>query len=198
MIALTGDYIESEADLPVTAQLISQLTEIAPVYFTGGNHDWASGAIEELKQTVTDCGGVYMSNSRVMLEREGETVILAGLEDPNGRADMIRPDALLADISAKYPDRYVIVLAHRNDFVTKYPDLPCDVIFTGHGHGGVIRLPVLGGLIGTDRSLLPKYDAGLFESGRYTMVVSRGLGDAPLIPRFLNNPEIVSVTLRKK
>ena len=89
-------------------------------------------------------------------------------------------------------------MAHRNDFVTKYPNLPCDLIFTGHGHGGVIRLPLIGGLIGTERNLFPDFDAGLFQSGRYTMVVSRGLGDAPLLPRFLNNPEIVSVTLHKK
>jgi len=198
LIALTGDYIERPEDIPVTETLILQLKEIAPVYFTSGNHDWASGAIKELKQAVTDCGGVYLSNESIELERNRETILLVGVEDPNSRADMVHPDRLLEQIAAKHPEKYIILLAHRNDFVTKYPALPCDVIFTGHGHGGVIRLPVLGGLIGTDRNLLPKYDAGLFQSGRYTMVVSRGLGDAPLIPRFLNNPEIVSVTLCKK
>lgn len=198
LIALTGDYIESEEDLPVTETLIRSLCNIAPVYFTSGNHDWASGAIEELKQTVSDCGGTYLSNASLTLERNGASILLAGVEDPNGRADMIRPDALLQQIAAEHPDRYIVLLAHRNDFVTKYPALPCDVIFTGHGHGGVIRLPLIGGLLGTERNLFPTYDAGLFESGRYTMVVSRGLGDAPLFPRIWNNPEIVSVTLRKK
>ena len=198
LIALTGDFIESEEDLPVTEALVRQLSEIAPVYFTSGNHDWASGEVDTLRKAVTDNGGVYLSNSYLELERSGDRILLAGVEDPNSRADMIRPDELLADVSAKYPAHYVVLLAHRNDFVTKYPDLPCDVIFTGHGHGGVIRLPLVGGLIGTDRCLLPDYDAGLFFGGRYTMVVSRGLGDAPVIPRLLNNPEIVSVTLHKK
>lgn len=198
LIALTGDYIESAEQLPVTEHLIRKLTDIAPVYFTSGNHDWASGSIRALKETVTDSGGIYLSNEMVEPEREGHSIILVGVEDPNSRADMIRPDALLQQVAAEHPDKFTILLAHRNDFVSKYPDLPCDVIFTGHGHGGVIRLPFAGGLIGTDRSFFPAYDAGLFQSGRYTMVVSRGLGDAPLIPRFLNNPEIVSVTLHRK
>lgn len=198
IIALTGDFIESVEQIPITEALIRQLTDIAPVYFTSGNHDWASGAIDELKQAVTDSGGVYLSNESVTLEQDGQQIILTGVEDPNSRADMIHPDALLTQISAEHPDSFIILQAHRNDFVTKYPALPCDLILTGHGHGGVIRLPLVGGLLGTDLKLFPTYDAGLFQSGRYTMVVSRGLGDAPMIPRFLNNPEIVSVTLHKK
>jgi len=198
LIALTGDYIESAKDIPITEHLIRQLSDIAPVTFTSGNHDWASGAISELKQAVTDSGGVYLSNEWMAVEQDGQQILLAGVEDPNGRADMIRPDGLLAQINADHPNSFVILQAHRNDFVKKYPVLPCDLVLTGHGHGGVIRLPFVGGLIGTEVNFFPTYDAGLFQSGRYTMVVSRGLGDTPLIPRFLNNPEIVSITLSCK
>lgn len=198
LIALTGDYIESADDIAVTEALIRQLKELAPVYFVSGNHDWASGSIEALKQVVTDCGAVYLSNEYLTLEQDGQSIILAGVEDPNSRADFIRPDGLLAEIASSHPDQYVVLLAHRNDFVTKYPNLPCDLILTGHGHGGIIRLPILGGVFGTERNLFPKYDAGIFQSQRYAMIVSRGLGDAPMFPRFCNNPEIVSVTLCKK
>ena len=198
LIALTGDSIEAACDIPIVEALIQQLVEIAPVYYSSGNHDWASGAIEELRQAVTDSGGTYLSNEYVVLRQNVDAIILAGVEDPNGHADMIKPDALMEQINLEYPGSFIILLAHRNDFVTKYPDLQCDLVFTGHGHGGVIRLPGVGGLLGTERSLFPEYDAGLFSSGRYTMVVSRGLGDAPMFPRFLNNPEIVCVTLHRK
>lgn len=197
LIALTGDYIEEAEDLPVVEALVKQLSEIAPVYFTSGNHDWASKAIRELESTVDSNGGSYLGNEHLLLERNGASIILAGVEDPNGPADMPKPDELLENIAAEYPDHYVILLAHRNDFPIRYPDLDCDLVFTGHGHGGVIRLPLIGGLVGTDLKLFPTYDAGLFPSGRYQMVVSRGLGGAPFYPRLLNNPEIVSVTLTK-
>jgi len=119
------------------------------------------------------------------------------VEDPNGYADQITPDALMVQANIDHPGSYILLLAHRNDFPARYPDLQCDVVFTGHGHGGVIRLPGIGGLVGTNLRLFPEYDAGVFPSGRYDMVVSRGLGDAPLLPRFLNNPEIVVVSLQK-
>ncbi len=198
LIALTGDYIEEAEDIAVVEALVKQLSEIAPVYYTSGNHDWASKAIKQLEETIEENGGSYLGNEHLLLERNGASIVLAGVEDPNGRADMPKPDALLEDIAAEHPDQYTVLLAHRNDFPVRYPDLPCDVVFTGHGHGGVIRLPIIGGLVGTDLKLFPTYDAGLFESGRYTMVVSRGLGGFPFYPRLLNNPEIVCVTLRTK
>lgn len=198
LIALTGDYIEDAEDLPVVAALVEQLSDIAPVYFSSGNHDWASKAITELRETIESNGGTYLSNTYFELEHNGDSILLAGVEDPNSRADMPKPDAVLEQAAAEYPDKYVVLLAHRNDFTVKYPDLPCDVIFTGHGHGGVIRLPFLGGLIGTDLKLFPEYDNGVFPGERYSMVVSRGLGGFPFYPRLLNNPEIVAVTLRQK
>ena len=198
LIALTGDYIEDAEDIAIVEALVSQLSEIAPVYFTSGNHDWASKAINQLEAAIEDKGGKYLSNEYLLLERDGAAVVLAGVEDPNGRADMPKPDQVCEKIDAAYPDSFVLLMAHRNDFPVRYPDLPCDVVFVGHGHGGVIRLPIVGGLIGTDLKLFPTYDAGVFPSGRYQMVVSRGLGGAPFYPRLLNNPEIVVVTLHTK
>lgn len=198
MIALTGDYIESAADLPVVAALVSQLSDIAPVYYSSGNHDWASGAIPQLRETIEEHRGTYLSGRHQILERSGDSMVLIGLEDPNSRADLPTPDKVLEDVAARFPNACTVVLAHRNDFPEKYPDLPCDVILSGHGHGGLIRLPFVGGLIGTEMNLFPTYDAGVFPSGRYQMVVSRGLGGAPFYPRLLNNPEIVLVTLEQK
>ena len=56
----------------------------------------------------------------------------------------------------------------------------------------------MGGLLGTDHRLFPEYDAGLFFSDRYVMVVSRGLGNNFWIPRLWNRPEIVCLTLRSE
>jgi len=198
IIALTGDFIESEADIATTQTLVRQLSTIAPVYFTSGNHDWASGAISQLRSAVNDNGGKYLSNEALVLQKDNASIVLAGVEDPNSRADLPTPDVFLQTVQKRYPNQFTILLAHRNDFIEKYPDLPCDLIFTGHGHGGVVRLPFAGGVFGTDLTWFPDYDAGIFQSKRYQMVVSRGLGSSPPLPRFLNPPEIVCVTLHQK
>lgn len=195
MIALTGDYIESADDIPISSHLVTALTDIAPVYFCSGNHDWASGAALELRQAIEDAGGIYLGNSYELQERTDQIILIAGVEDPNSYADLTPPDEFLAPVIEEYPDTFTILLGHRNDWVEKYPNLQADIILSGHGHGGVVRLPGIGGLLNTNHQLFPEYDAGLYPSGHYIMVVSRGLGNSYYIPRVLNRPEILCLTL---
>lgn len=196
LIVLTGDFIEQKEQITVTDVLAQQLTALAPVYFVSGNHDWASRAIDELFDVLTDAGVVCLRNEAVTLERGGDTIVLAGVDDPNGRADMPTPDEVATAVQAEHPGAFTVLLGHRNYWVEEYPTLPVDVIFCGHAHGGVVRLPGIGGLIGTDRTLFPDYTEGMFASGQYQMIVSRGLGQIPQLPRLFNNPEIVCLTLR--
>lgn len=196
LIAITGDFIQCEEEIPVTETLVKRLTAIAPVYVCSGNHDWACGAALELRSAITDAGGHWLGNDCCVLSQKGQSIILAGVEDPNSYADMIRPDQLMNLIADAYPNSFTILLAHRNDWPERYPTLKADLILCGHGHGGIVRLPGLGGLLGTDHQLFPEYDAGMFPCGRYTMLVSRGLGNSHWVPRFWNRPEIVCLTLR--
>ena len=198
IIVMTGDFIgKNQNYLPGLKILVDQLVTIAPVYFVSGNHDWASGEIEDLADMLANAGVTYLKNEYLPLTRGGESILLCGVEDPNGRADMIRPDELVDIINKDFPDSFVVLLGHRNYWITKYPELKVDIIFCGHSHGGIIRIPGVGGLLGTSGELLPRYDAGLFESGRYVMIVSRGLGNSISVPRFANTPEIVTLTLNK-
>lgn len=199
IIVMTGDFTdEGKDELPGVKTLAKQLTEIAPVYFVSGNHDWATGGIEELADALDEAGVTFLRNTYVTLSRGGDSLILAGAEDKNGPADMMKPDRLVDIINSESPDSFIVLLAHRNQWITKYPDLQVDIIFCGHAHGGIIRLPGLGGLIGANAGILPEYDAGVFTSGRYRMVVSRGLGNSVSVPRFMNTPEVVTVILNTK
>jgi predicted MPP superfamily phosphohydrolase len=203
IIVMTGDFLNRRAlagDENQTEKLrpiLTAIAEIAPCYFVSGNHDWASGEIRELAALLSETGVRYLRNEFVLLERNGAEIALAGVEDPNGPADMVKPDALAQLIAQSYPDTFTLMLAHRNDFLTKYPALPVDVVLCGHAHGGIVRLPLVGGLLGTENNLFPKYDAGLFNEGAYDMILSRGLSNYIFEPRFLNNPELVTLILKK-
>lgn len=197
LIALTGDLIDKNSDLSVVDGLLEKLANIAPVYFVSGNHEWGDGNFEGLKGILEKHGVCYLQNGAVRWERGGESIVVAGVEDPNGRYDMPTPDQVVDIINDEQGDIFTLLLAHRNYWIEKYPQLAVDVILCGHAHGGIIRLPFVGGVLGTGFELFPEYEAGIYESGRYTMIVSRGLGSAP-IPRFLNNPEIVCVTLKSE
>lgn len=198
IIVLTGDFISEAEDLPAADALLSELEGIADIYFVSGNHDFASGEIASLTDILDRHGVKYLHNQYEVIEKNDESMILAGVEDPNSWADMPSPDELVSELRASYPDTYTVLLGHRNYWVTEYPALDVDLILCGHAHGGIIRLPGIGGLLGTDRSFLPDYEAGEFNGEHYTMIVSRGLGNSIPVPRILNRPEIVAVTLRTK
>lgn len=195
IIALTGDFVTDEGDLEAVRELVRELTKLCGVYFVSGNHEFGSKLAGEVRSIMEEAGVTYLGNSYVRLERGGESIILAGVEDPLAYADMPSPPELIEQINAEYPDCYKILLGHRNYWMTEYSELPVDLILSGHAHGGLIRLPGIGGLIGTDRSLFPDYDGGLYENGNYTMIVSRGLGNSVPMPRLFNRPEVVGITL---
>ena len=196
IIALTGDFITDGGDLPAVRELAQRLTDICDVYFVSGNHDFASGKIDELSDILKACGVKYLRNEYVVLERRGERIVLAGVEDPNSWADLEPPEEFIGRLRAEFPDDYVALLGHRNYWMEKYPELPVQLILCGHAHGGIVRIPGIGGLLGTDRTLFPDYEAGKYDNGRYTMIVSRGIGNSVAMPRLFNRPEIVGVVLK--
>lgn len=195
MIALTGDFVTDEGDLAAVEKLAARLVKLCPVYFVSGNHEFGSGLAVKVRNILERAGVKYLSNEYLTISRGEDEILLGGVEDPLAYADMLSPDELAQKMNDAAPDAFKILLGHRNYWMTEYPELPVDLIFCGHAHGGLIRIPGVGGLIGTDRRLFPDFDAGQFNNGRYTLIVSRGLGNSVPIPRVFNRPEIVCVEL---
>lgn len=195
MIALTGDFVTDEGDLAAVEKLAARLVKLCPVYFVSGNHEFGSGLAVKVRNILERAGVKYLSNEYLTISRGEDGILLGGVEDPLAYADMLSPDELAQKMNDAAPDAFKILLGHRNYWMTEYPELPVDLIFCGHAHGGLIRIPGVGGLIGTDRRLFPDFDAGQFNNGRYTLIVSRGLGNSVPIPRIFNRPEIVCVEL---
>lgn len=72
-----------------------------------------------------------------------------------------------------------------------------DLAFTGHAHGGQIRLPIIGALFAPNQGFLPEYDGGVHREKNTTMVVSKGIGSSLIPFRVFNKPEIVLVEINK-
>lgn len=195
IIALTGDFVTDEGDLAAVEKLAARLVKLCPVYFISGNHEFGSGLAVKVRNILERAGVKYLSNEYLTISRGEDGILLVGVEDPLAYADMLSPDELAQKMNDAAPDAFKILLGHRNYWMTEYPELPVDLIFCGHAHGGLIRIPGVGGLIGTDRRLFPDFDAGEYNNGRYTLIVSRGLGNSVPIPRVFNRPEIVCVEL---
>ncbi|ANY68134.1 hypothetical protein BBD42_17860 [Paenibacillus sp. BIHB 4019] len=90
---------------------------------------------------------------------------------------------------------YTILLSHRPELFDVYVREDIDLAFSGHAHGGQVRLPFIGGLVAPGQGLLPVYDAGQYVNGQTNMLVSRGLGNSVVPQRLFNRPNIVVVKL---
>lgn len=193
LIALTGDLADKSTRLSDIDTLLAALCAIAPVYYVSGNHEWTNRLIEPLRAMFERYGVRYLRNEYVTLRSGEASLILAGVEDPNGWADQPKPD----EVADGLPEGFRVLLGHRNYWIWNYPALPVDLILCGHAHGGVIRLPFVGGVLDHHLTLFPGFTSGVYHSGRYDMLVSRGLGNTSGFPRFLNNPEVVVAVLRR-
>lgn len=202
LIVVTGDLIDQEGQLRMIPALAKGLAAIAPSYYVTGNHEWAvgTGTVKQLKSLLAQCGVEPLSNQYEILERGGARIVLAGVDDPNGYADQTTPEELYARIEGDAPGLFTLLLAHRNDHFGQYAAAGYDFVMSGHGHGGIVRLPFVGGLLGTNRQLFPDWTAGLYALGDSTLFVSRGLGNNT-VPfqgfRIFNRPEVAVVTLER-
>ena len=195
MIAILGDMITYPSDLPAFESLLDGIEGIAPIYCINGNHEWAAHCTDKVKELALSHGAHFLSNSYEPLYCGSSRIIVCGAEDKNGRADMETPPELAASLRGEYPDDFVLWLYHRNDTLTDFPGLPVDLVLSGHAHGGIVRLPFIGGLLDVHRKLGAEYEKGMYEENNTVMIVSRGLGNSIAVPRFLNRPELVCVTL---
>lgn len=200
LIAVVGDLVDRYRgmDWGYVRTTAAGLARIAPVYYVTGNHEWALGDVPELKEALADAGWTVLSNQYVMLKSGGGTMVLAGIDDPNGYADQKKPEELAAELYADLGHPFWILLAHRNDrFEGQYSLLGADLTISGHGHGGMIRLPFTDGLIGTQRDWFPSYTSGFYKANGNTVFVSRGLGNSGPSFRLFNRPEVAVLTLRR-
>ena len=201
LIVVTGDLIDREGQLEMVPTLARGLAAAAPAYYVTGNHEWSlgTGKVMELKNLLSQCGVAVLSNQYEILERDGAQIVLAGVDDLNGYADQMTPEERYARSWDQVPGLFTILLAHRNNQFGRYANTGYDFVMSGHGHGGIIRLPFAGGLIGTGGRMLPPWTSGIYTAGDSTLFVSRGLGNNTVpFPgfRLFNRPELAVVTLR--
>ncbi|WP_050180145.1 metallophosphoesterase [Domibacillus robiginosus] len=192
VIVYTGDLIDLQRGGEAAGYvLMKEMVKIAPVFFVTGNHEGPD--FTETEKQLQAMGVQVLRNERTVLRRGGETVQLLGIDDP-----LLTPTSEAIEQAGEKTKsgQYKILLSHRPELFASYAEAKMDVIFTGHAHGGQVRLPFIGGLFAPGQGLFPAYTAGAHTLGSSTMVVNRGLGNSTAPQRLFNRPEIVVLTLK--
>ena len=198
LICIDGDLFDEHTDLAMLPPLLRGLCAIAPVYYVTGNHEWRVPGLRGILAQMRACGVTVLQDDWRVLRRGEDAHIVAGTDDPSGPAERKTPAELIADIRAEAGEAaFLLLLTHRNDQLPQWSALGVQAVLAGHCHGGVVRLPFVGGLFGTDRRLFPAWDAGLYRQGETALYVSRGLGYTNVHFRLFNRPEVAVIVLRR-
>ena len=200
-IFLTGDLLDQYRATPhsYAASLGGALADIAPTYFVTGNHEWALPDVPGLKRALEVAGVQVLTNEYTVLARDGDNAVLAGIDDPNGYADQKTPEEVAEEVRAAFDAPFWMLLAHRNNyFEDAYCRLGADLVISGHGHGGLVRLPFTDGLVSVERTFFPSYTAGFYQAGGADLFVSRGLGNSGRTFRLFNRPQVAVLTLKRE
>jgi len=198
IIVITGDIVDSRrTNMDIAISFATAATDIAPVFYVGGNHESRLENYTDLTSALTSVGVSVLDNKNIVLSRGYDTINLTGIRDPAFVPGEM-PSAVIDTLLHRHlptEETYSMVLCHRPELFDTYASHDIDLVFSGHVHGGQFRLPLIGGLFAPAQGFFPKYDSGTYSSGNTTMVVSRGLGNSLFPLRINNPPEIIVATL---
>lgn len=204
LILLDGDMINGDSEnADIVLNLIPSLKEIAPVYYSLGNHEYEyiEAGHEELWEQLENAGAMVLNHRIEDVEINGNLIRLGGLYEYGFETSMQSEKDSREAVSylEKYvdTDRYLIMCAHRPEsfYPWDYADTwGIDLVLSGHLHGGQVILPGVGGLYNPLDGFFPKFDYGQYQLGDSDMIITRGLSSDPkVLPRFNNPPEIAVV-----
>ncbi|MCD8021415.1 MAG: metallophosphoesterase [Lachnospiraceae bacterium] len=207
-IFVVGDMIDPDAtaeDAEQFIELVSVLQEIAPVFVSNGNHEqeYIETTGEDLFGRIAALGVTVVDDNFVDVELAGSTLRIGGtLDYLCGYGLEEGETSPLLEMMDEFDDTDLpkILLAHMPFSAllgSGYTDWDIDLVVSGHTHGGLIRIPFVGGLYAPPwEEWWPKYDMGCFELENNTkMVITSGLSGYKYIPRIFNLPEVCVIML---
>ena len=208
-----GDMLVSRVDssYEVALDLMRELSRRYRIYYADGNHELRlkrkeevyGVAYKEYVHQLKECGVVHLSNESIMVDSGISAICLTAFDMEEKQYRKFHPappssEEMTDTLGDADPEFFQVLLAHNPNYFRQYSKWGCDLVLSGHFHGGMVRLPKVGGVISPQFQLFPKYDAGEYQIGTSIMILSRGLGNHSIKIRLFNKPEVSCITLKKK
>lgn len=198
VIFLTGDCLDDLRQAMPFDELAAGLRELGvPVYAVIGNHELRKWSAEETAGYYGKAGIVMLDNETVTLEIAGCLFSVSGLRDADEYYTKEWCREIGLSLAKENSGGLKILLAHRPEHWQIYRSAGFDITFSGHAHGGQVRIPgILPGLYAPGQGWFPKRAGGLYQDGGFVHIVSRGLSRFWRLPRVFNPPELVLTVVR--
>jgi len=186
--SMTGNIAVGAKKAEPCAKILSGLRSRLGTLAVLGNHDYATDP-ELVADALHSHGIPLLRNANRPIEQDGKRLWFLGVNDVMFRADQL--EQALAGVPADEPR---ILLVHEPDYADYASRYGLSVQFSGHSHGGQVRIPGLYKLVLPE--LARKYSEGYYRVGNLQLYTNRGIGTIGVPFRFLCPPEVTLVTMR--
>ncbi len=211
LILITGDMLVGKPGKPwkETCAFVAGLRAVCPVYYANGNHEQRmkehpekyGKVFEQYKERLENSGILFLENASEKLWLDQCPVCISGLEIPERFYRKFRKmkmsvkdvEGCLGKADRK---RYKILMGHNPAYCKTYAEWGADLILSGHLHGGILRLPGIGGVVNPEAGLFPRHSGEMKAEGNAQVVVSKGLGTHTVNLRLFNPAELVVLHLK--
>ena len=208
VVLIAGDMLTASLNREgkIAEKLCATLAKTYPVYYGIGNHeakmkwslDYYKDDYVDFVDSLEMAGVHVLEDASAKLPEERIRISGIDLEKmyyKRGKQTPMNVHYLTQKLGEKDDEYFNILLAHNPEYFDVYEKWGPELILSGHLHGGLIRLPFLGGLIAPSLKFFPKYDGGLFIKNKTKMILSRGLAFHNLGFRMWNQGELVVIDI---
>ena len=207
IVIMSGDIIDDSCeDVEEYVKYFKEIYQNYPTYYSIGNHErkLEYSKYKKYVELLRKNGAKVIINGSMEYQKNNEKIVINALKF----RENMQPKILTDERKQKYikymktklkdldKDKFNILIAHDPENFELYEKLGVDLVFSGHVHGGLIRLGKLC-LLSPRRKFFPKYSYGKYKLNTTTLITSSGIGNATIPIRMFNQPEIVEVILKK-
>ena len=209
-ILISGDILTAKPgkSYSVALSLLKELACKYPIYYGMGNHETrlflypdVYGNMGWEYEAALGENGVRLLKNEVIECDDSIRILGLDMERMYYKRFVKTPmeETYLKDtLGSASKESLDILLAHNPDYFEEYAQWGADLVLSGHVHGGMMRLPFLGGVVSPAFKIFPKYDGGIFHIGSSTMILSRGLGMHTIPIRIFNPGELILLKISPK
>jgi len=191
LVVFTGDQMDRRStDADRFVRGFSGIGAPLGVYGILGNHDHYIDpklSVEALKKI----GVRTLVNEAAVLERDGQRLVLVGVQDISVRDGRASDFAIIA----RYPGAFRICLCHQPRAWQRALTAGAHLTLAGHTHGGQIAFPSRNVNVARIQT---RYIAGPYRRDDQWLYVSRGIGVGAVPVRVGSPPEIDVITLQRR
>lgn len=213
LLTVAGDLVLGKpgASLREAEDFLREGMKIAPVFYAPGNHEQRMKLYPDIygkaylgyEKRIRKMGVRFLENQTEMIRIKNQDIAVTGLELPykyyaKGKKEKPEKREIIRLLGKPKKDCFQILLAHTPKYGKCYLEWGGDLILSGHYHGGMVRLPFLGGMISPDFRLFPSFCRGEFALKDRHLIVGAGMGEHTIPLRIFNPRELVQVSCLPK